>query len=507
MFHAIRSLVVILILSGATFWVAGKALPNFLTPKEFKRWRNTWFIVTSIAFLAHNIWLFVIVTSFYILFLLPKAGNMRLIYALLLFCTLPLTPVEIPGFFGLRYLIKLNYPLILVFTIYLGLYLKPVKPRWFSLSSDRFVLLFYFLAAYSSFRDDTITNGLRESFIFFLKIVVPYFVVSRYLNDLSQLNRGLTALFLGIAPLSLIGVFETLKHWHVYDAMVNVLLGSRGVGGYDMRSGGLRASVNFGSPIVLGYIMVIAFGLLLYLRPFIENQRFANLAGCVIIACLLATMARGPWLGLVAMYFLYLWTGRESLQKIAKWIFLGFAGMPFLAVTSIGKKFLDLLPFIGTTRSDTVDYRARVVEQSWIVFKKHPWFGSTTFREEPEMEVLRQGQGIIDLVNSYVGVALPYGIVGLTLFLIIFVGLIMRCYLILNRIPKEEHDLLRLGRVLFAILCSIMMMIGTVSSIDYIPYSYWLFAGIVAAYLNVTEKTIELYKMKRYSQSQVESVV
>jgi hypothetical protein len=51
-----------------------------------------------------------------------------------------------------------------------------------------------------------------------------------------------------------------------------------------------------------------------------------------------------------------------------------------------------------------------------------------------------------------------------------------------------------MGRALFAILASIMLMIATVSSIDYIPVLYWTFAAIVAAYLKVVENTIKQHR-------------
>jgi hypothetical protein len=38
-------------------------------------------------------------------------------------------------------------------------------------------------------------------------------------------------------------------------------------------------------------------------------------------------------------------------------------------------------------------------------------------------------------------------------------------------------------------------MIATVSSIDYIPVFYWVFAGIIAAYLKVVENTISQHKV------------
>ena len=491
----IKSFIVISALAMITFWVAAKALPSFLTLKEYKQWRSSWLAIISIAAIAHNIWLFAVLVFCYCAFILPEARRSRVMYFLLLFSILPMLTVELPGVFGIRSLIQLNYPTILIFSILVGLYLNSNQyPRWLSLKSDIFVLAYFLVVSYLSFRDDTFTNGLRDSLTIFIRFILPYYVISRYLNDIDQLNRALMALFIGIAPLASIGIFETLKHWHVYNPIIQALHVQSSSAGYDMRSGGLRASVIYSSPIVLGYVLVILFGIFLYMRPLIADQRYANLAGTVIIVGLLATISRGPWVGMVCLFYAYLWTGPGGLTKIAGWSLAGILLSPLLLLTSSGKAFLDLLPFIGSERADTVDYRAELARQSWIVFKRNPWFGSTTYLDTPEMESMRQGHGIIDIVNTYVEIALEYGLIGLLFFLFIFVGLLLRCYLILRRIPPAEADLLRMGRALFAILTSILLIIGTASSIDYVPYFYWLFAGIAAAYLNVVERTIKKKK-------------
>ena len=51
------------------------------------------------------------------------------------------------------------------------------------------------------------------------------------------------------------------------------------------------------------------------------------------------------------------------------------------------------------------------------VIARHPWLGSVTFLETPEMIAMTQGQGIIDTVNTYLRVALEKGIVGVGLFI------------------------------------------------------------------------------------------
>jgi O-Antigen ligase len=490
----IRTFIVVIMMSGATFWVTKMALPEFLPVKEFKRWRTTWFMLVVAAFFAQSIWLlFAIITVFCVFFVPPKPKE-RVIYYLLLLCAMPMFSADIPGFAGIRYIFNLNYVRLLTLLFLLGTFLKNTnKIRLFSLKSDVYVVVFVALASYLSFRDNTFTNALREGLMNCLDILIPYLVLSRFLDNKDQLNKAFAALLIGLAPFAVIGIFETLKGWHVFIAMKKSYSWDRG--GYDIRDGALRASAIFGSPIVLGYVLVIAFGLLLYLQPLIKNQRCVLLAGLTIFVGLLATVARGPWIGFAFLCCAYFWTGREAIKKIALWGLGGLAMIPLMSLTPYGDKFINLLPFVGTVRSDTIDYRKQLIEQAWIVFNRHPWFGSTTYLETPEMESMRQGQGIIDLVNSYIGLVLPYGIVGLSLFMVIFVVLLYRCYFILKRIPPSELDLLRMGRALFAILASIMLMIGTVSSIDYIPVLYWTFAGIVAAYLKVAENTIREHRV------------
>jgi len=126
----------------------------------------------------------------------------------------------------------------------------------------------------------------------------------------------------------------------------------------------------------------------------------------------------------------------------------------------------------------------------WIVFQRNPVFGSTTYIHTPEMESMRQGQGIIDIVNTYLVFGLSYGLVGLALFLFTFLGLIFTTYRVIQKLPKTELDLHRLGRVLIAILASILFTIATVSPIDFIPVFYWTFAALAAAYIYIAKRVI-----------------
>lgn len=490
----IRSLIFVLILSSIAFGMAAMVLPPFLKASEFRRWRNLWLIVVIAAYLSHNMWLFVGVFLVLANFMIPSDPKSRIIYYLFLLCALPILMVDIPAV-GIRYLFTLTYPRLLILSLLFFSMLKNKSPlRLYSLSTDKWVVLYVCLLSISAFRDNPLSNGLRASFLFYIDIFVPYFMFSRYLTDQSQLNRALVALLIGLAPVACVAIFETLKHWRLYDVLTRTLTGKSPPFGYDIRGGGLRATAIFKGPIILGYVMLIGIGLFLYIKPFIKNQKAALLVGLGLVGGLLAPVARGPWVACVVLGVAYIWTGPYRFSRLTVFGLSGVVGLALLSLTEKGSKFIDLLPVIGSIRSDTIDYRARLLEVSWVVFQKHPWFGSTTFLETPEMETMQQGQGIIDIVNSYIFIALSYGLVGLGLFAYIFLGLLLKCYLLIKRLPSEEANLVRMGRVLFATLCGMLLTIFTTSSIDYVPVFYWAYAGILAAYILVAEKTISQNK-------------
>src|SRR5213078_3480682 len=89
---------------------------------------------------------------------------------------------------------------------------------------------------------------------------------------------------------------------------------------------------------------------------------------------------------------------------------------------------------------------------------------------------MTQGQGIVDIVNSYVEVALRSGIVGL----FFFGGFMAAVFLASLRARRQEPE--DLGRALAAAQLSVLVTIGSVSSIVVIPWVYWCLAGLLVGY-------------------------
>jgi len=195
----------------------------------------------------------------------------------------------------------------------------------------------------------------------------------------------------------------------------------------------------------------------------------------------------------MVMMILHIWSGPDRFGNFTKFTLGSVLTVLALSTTSFGEKLISMLPFISSSDSheaSTVDYRIKLLEQAGILFRENTLFGLVNYRETPEMEVMRQGQGIIDVVNSYVHIALNYGLLGLGLFLFIFLGLFFCLLKTLRELPPEQKDLINIGRTLYGILGAMLFIIFTVSSINYIPLFYWLIAGLCSAYIRLCKTTL-----------------
>jgi O-antigen ligase len=108
-----------------------------------------------------------------------------------------------------------------------------------------------------------------------------------------------------------------------------------------------------------------------------------------------------------------------------------------LFVTPLKEKVIDRLPFIGKAEQDSIEYRGRLSDTSWALVDQHPWFGDPF--ATLKMESLRQGQGIIDIVNGYLYTALFTGYVGLSLLCGVFALALLAGYRAL-RVFKVAGD-------------------------------------------------------------------
>lgn len=482
----IRAFIVVIFIAVAVFMILAKPARQIVDAAEFKRLRNLWLVVTCTAFLVGNFWLFALFSTFFIIFAAKREATTPALYWLLL-CVIPPASHSISGFGIINRLFGLNMPRLLALVILLPvLFLGGRAVKRYAkkiILPDIFITLFFLLIVILSFRQGNMTVGLRTSFVLFLGAVLPYFAFSRRLNDFRAIKYTMFAFLLPLFVFAVIGGFEMIRNWKLY-SLPGIAEGTSYLG----RQGNLRASVTTDQPIVLGYILMIGVGFLLPMAERYLTRMQSILAFGALGLGLIASLSRGPWVGTVALIIIYISTGRNAIKKLAGIGFAMIMLLPVLYLTPYWQKIVGLIPFIGSVDSDNIGYRERLFEQSWIVINRSPWFGSIDYLNTPEMQSLIQGQGIIDIVNSYIRIALNYGFVGVFLFVAFYISVLMGIRRSVKRLPAENEEMKEIGRAIFATLCAVLITIGTVSSISFIPYLYWSLAGLGVAYVNIARE-------------------
>lgn len=487
----LRALIVILILATIVFAFAHRPACNISGSANFTRRRNLWFALTLAAFLAKNFWLYSLVATLLLLTTSKRENNPPALYLLILF-VLPEIVIPIPGMGLVNFIFDLTNARLLALIVLLPSFLSltrqsdvlPVART----GPDKALLAYLLLSVVLNLREDSLTNSIRQDFYLFLDVFLPYFVVSRSLTNLQSFRDALLSLVIAIMVLAMLAMFEFAKGWVLYANLTTLYDVTDGLSAYLGRDGMLRALVTTGQPIVLGYLMVIGIGFYLFIQHSITKISTRRLGLALLIGGLIAPLSRGPWVGCAIMLVVFIVTGKYAARRL---IGLGAAALCALALVSVlpgGERIINLLPFIGSTEVENVTYRERLISNSIIVIQRNPLFGSIDYLQTPELESMRQGQGIIDIVNSYIAVALKTGLIGLGLFASFFAMTLWGIYRAMRSIPKKDSEEYLLGRVLLATLLAILVIIFTVSSITFVPILYWCITGLGVGYAQFVRK-------------------
>jgi O-antigen ligase len=487
----LRALVVILVLATGVFaLVRTPACAAGTAPHDFNRRCTTWFLITLTAFLAHSFWIYVAAAAAIVFFSVTKEKNQLALFFALLFAV-PAMSMEIPGVAGIRYLFDINHVRLLALAVLLPAFIslvgRPDVERFGRRWPDRLLIVFLGLYFVLMLPSNSATSALRLGVFYpFIDVFLPYYVASRSLKDVAAFRDALTAFVVAALVLAAIGIFESGKHWLLYRALEDALGAFWNYGGYLPREEHLRALGSTGQPIAFGYVMAVAMGFLLYLRRFISP--LAMTAGFILLgAALFASVSRGPWLGAALILLLGLTTGRSSGLRVLAMGAIAVVILPLLFATTMGARIIDYLPFVGSVDSETVSYRVRLLEAFVKVIVDNPLFGAYNYMLAPEVQELRQGQGIVDIVNTYVGIGLTSGLVGLTLFVGFFAAVALGIMKGAAHVSRRDADAHLLGQVLLATLLGILVIIFTVSSITVIPVIYWAVAGLGVGYARMTQ--------------------
>jgi O-antigen ligase len=492
-----KEMIVVLVIATVIFRFAKPIALRFSAEADFLRRRNVWFALTATAFLSPNFWLFALVAIPLLAWAGRKDSNPVAFYLLLLH-VIPSIPVDIPVVW-IKALFPLDNYRLLSFCVLIpaAWRLRRSKDvvRIRGLEAMDMLLLAYGVLEVALFvrpdlpghvlLDDSVTNMLRRTFLFYVDVYVLYFVVSRSCSNRRVIIEAQAAFCLGCALMAALAIFESVKHWLLYADFSAGWNNDPALGFYLFRGAFIRAQASAGHPLALGYLLAVALGFWLYLKSHVTAAR-VRIAGVLLFWFgLIAAYSRGPWVGAAAIYFAFAALRPRAFPKLFKAAGVAAVLAGAISLTPLGTRIGNVLPFMGgSVDSGSLDYRERLIQRSWQLIQQNPFFGDQFALSK--MEDLRQGQGIVDVVNTYVGVALNKGLVGLFIFVAFILMALVKTYRAAKATVRSDLDLALLGFSLVACILGTLVMIENCSFIFGYEKMFYVLAGLSAAFAHLS---------------------
>ncbi len=486
----LKALVVVLGIALPVFAIArGPLTAALIAPEDYSRRRNAWLLITLVLFLAHNYWLYVIGCGALMVWFVRHEHNGAALYAAILFAAPPLKWI-VPGFGPIDAIMPIDYYRMLSMFLLLPIAIRLARAgsqrtsTWHGV--DGLVIAFLAWRWLRDAPEQSVINVGREALYAIIDIWLPYYVGSRALDSLKALREFQATLLLFLTVVGAIAIFEFVRSWQLYEGLWQPLgISFPAFSAYQAREGFVRASVTANSPIVLGYMLMVGAGALLYIAPELRPRWRVWLSGAAIVGGVVVSLSRGPWVGAGVVVIAYFMLQPDVLRRFVKPA-LGFTlVLALIAASPLGR----FLPFIGSAETGSIDYRTRLLEVCWTVLQQNPLVGDPGFLDNPLMEQMRQGQGLIDMVNSYLQVVMPYGLIGLALYLACFVVTLYQLNRARRTVSRVDPERERIARNLLAIVLGIIVTIATVSSINGIPYIYWSLLGVCVGCTRLLSRT------------------
>jgi O-antigen ligase len=496
MLGSIKALIVVLAIGATIFRLAQPIALKFIAEEDFSRRRNLWFLLTAVSFVSPNLWLYALVAVPLLLRAGRKDSNPTALYLMMLH-VIPPVAVTIPilgnnGLFSLD-----NYRLLAMCVLVPAIIRYRKHPEAYPRNAfggmDVLLLVFGVLqvALYTPpdlphhfVIPDSLSNALRRGVLFLLDVYILYFAVSRTCVSRRRIEDAAASFCVACAVIAAIAIFERTKGWLLYVDIASRWGTDPNAAFYLARGGAVRAQVSAGHSIALGYLLAVAFGLWLYLMSRIQSGLRRIAVVFLLWGGLFASFSRGSWLGGVATYCTFLAVGPRAVSRLVKGLTLALVAAVLVAMSPIGDRIIAVLPVMGGTTDASADssivYRQRLAERGWELVLAHPFFGDQF--PWPEMEDLRQGEGIIDLVNTYLGTALSYGLIGLFCFVSFMVLAIRRVYAHLRKVAYSDPEATLLGASLIACIVGILIMIQSVGFGLGVQRVFYVLAGLASAY-------------------------
>jgi O-Antigen ligase len=480
-----NALFAVLVLGGTTLFLMKFLLAELgMTQQAYFKRSCAWIVISTLLFLAQDFWILMFGTAIVLFWLNKTEPNVMANYFFVI-CALPWVDKDIAGFGLVNQLFTLHtyrlYALVMLLPVAIRLWNDPTAIRPFQITADKYLLGYVALYVVLQYLASNTTTTMRTAFTYSLDLLLPYFVASRTLRNPEQIREALGALLIGLCCLASVACLEFIKSWFIYEGAVPSLGITRPNSFFIERDGKLRAVGTASIAISFGVAMMVGVCLWWALLEKWRTHKFIKWAmlGCLCFA-LYGSLSKGPWMGCViglAVYFALL-----SKSKGPAFLFALASGVTllFLAFSNTGHELLQSLGIVEEIDINVL-YRLRILDIATAVFLDSPLLGAYDFLLRDDVETLRQGQGIIDIVNTYAGIMMSSGATGLFLFCGFFFTMLKQQFFGIQRVFKNQPRFAELSSGLMGGMFACLFTIFTTSSVTIVPVLYWSLAGVIVA--------------------------
>lgn len=463
---------------------------SLLKEKDALAWGQMLFLLLTVIYFLRNS--FITSVAIFIILRLFCFGKSLIGKVGLFLLALPLVPVSISWvipFPQSEQLFTLTYPRLLSLSILIPILLRKIiftPGKKISSRIDKYIVISFLINFLLTFRGSNLTNGIRDGLHLFLDLIVPYFAISLAIKEKDDFERLWKPMVFMASILALVSFFEFFRHWMLYTRLLDLY--SAGGFGYNLRFGFLRAGGPFLINIAFGVYFCFMLTILSYFKY--SNSKFPRYLKFFIplfLGAMFCTLSHGPVLGFFLALLCFFLSGKVSPKMLAGLLLILF-------ILFVGYQFSDLSLESSTINAETKAsfvYRQKLWNNSMKVIDKHPWFGNIGYMAEPEIQEMALyggsvGEGRVDIVNSYLGIVLQYGLIGLFSFLSIFLSIYANFGRLFYKIIREEDKETKfIARMLFSITFAYMIMIFNVSLISYLPFYLWILFAFCSAFINM----------------------
>jgi len=414
-------------------WIKGRPLALFLSMFVVGMW-------------GHNVWVAYLALMLALPVMAKSRGEAAALYCILT-VSLPLLYIKLTA--GSLYLFTISKYSFCSLGLMIAYFTKaPGQPL--RLARFDVPVLLIVVLEFAHARDEGLTSTLRGYEPILIEILLPYFFLSRSMATEQDVRRFTLTFALTGFVMAVVAIVEVRMHWLIY-AQIDGMLGvHRAVNIYGkLRAGMIRAPASFADSTSLGTYLAMATMAVLTLRNSFASSVKWYLALAVIVLGILAANTRGAivavGIGIIAQDFY----NRRYGALAAK---AGAAGCVYLfahVAAQFSPFFAALLGKSADTQ-DTADYRIQLLHRGLEEIHKHPMLGTNLATAMNNLEDLRQGEGIIDLVNGYISYGLTLGYLGILGLVMVFVSLTL-AMLGARRKLRANPEMVRIGAFIFSV--------------------------------------------------------